>query len=134
VLATGREPGNETVAPGDRLPMIPNHRKNGGVAIPVLKERLHLRADARYIGQQFLRGDEENVDTRLPAYGVVDVSLEADLGRCELRVMVPNVLNGKYTTFGTFAENPTIPGSPVQRFLTPGQPRHVLASVSVKLP
>jgi hypothetical protein len=45
---------------------------------------------------------------------------------------VPNVLNTKYTTFGTFAENPIEPGSPVQRFLTPGQPRHLLASVSVK--
>jgi iron complex outermembrane receptor protein len=134
VLATGREPGNETVAPGDRLPMIPNHRVNTGVAVPILRERLGFRADARYVGRQFLRGDEENVETRLPADSVVDVSLEADLGRCELRVMVPNVLDSKYTTFGTFAENPTVPGSPVQRFLTPGQPRHLLASVSVKLP
>ena len=132
VLSTGREPGNETVMPGDRMPMIPSHRVNAGVAVPAFKDRLRFRADARYVGAQFLRGDEENVETRLPDYGVADISAEATLGRYELRLMMPNVLNTKYTTFGTFAENPTEPGSPVQRFLTPGQPRHVLASVSVK--
>ena len=129
-LNTGREPGNETVVPGDRMPLIPNHRVNAGVAVPAFKNRLCFRADARYIGQQVLRGDEENVETRLPDYGLADISLEVSLGRYELRVMVPNVLDRKYTTFGTFAENPTEPGSPVQRFLTPGQPRHLLASVS----
>jgi outer membrane receptor protein involved in Fe transport len=131
VLSTGREPGNETVMPGDRMPMIPNHRVNAGIAVPALKNRLRFRVDGRYVGEQFLRGDEENVEVRLPDYGVADVSVEVSLGHYELRVMVPNVLDRKYTTFGTFAENPTAPGSPVQRFLTPGQPRHLLASVSV---
>jgi outer membrane receptor protein involved in Fe transport len=131
LLSTGREPGNETVMPGDRMPMIPNHRVNAGIAVPALKNRLRFRVDGRYVGEQFLRGDEENVEVRLPAYGVADISVEVSLGNYELRVMVPNVLDRKYTTFGTFAENPTAPGSPVQRFLTPGQPRHLLASVSV---
>jgi outer membrane receptor protein involved in Fe transport len=131
-LSTGREPGNESVIPGDRMPMIPSHRVNAGIAVPAFQDRLRFRADARYVGQQFLRGDEENVETRLSDYGVADISAEATLGRYEVRLMVPNVLNTKYTTFGTFAENPTEPGSPVQRFLTPGQPRHLLASVSAK--
>jgi hypothetical protein len=74
------------------------------------------------------------VEPLLPAYGVVDASFEVNVGRYELRVMVPNVLNASYRTFGTFAANPSEPGSPVQRFLTPGQPRHLLASVSVTLP
>jgi outer membrane receptor protein involved in Fe transport len=129
-LSTGREPGNQTVVPGDRMPMIPNHRVNGGIAVSALKNRLRFRADGRYVGPQFLRGDEENVEPRLPDYSVADISVEASLGRYELRVMVPNILDAKYTTFGTFAENPTEPGSPVQRFLTPGQPRQLLASVS----
>jgi TonB dependent receptor len=110
--------------------MIPNHRINAGLAISAFKSRIRFRADARYVGRQVLRGDEENVEMRLPDYGVADISVEVNLGRYELRVMVPNVLDSKYTTFGTFAANPTLPGSPVQRFLTPGQPRHLLASVS----
>jgi len=129
-LSTGREPGNEAVVPGDRMPMLPSHRVNAGVAVFALENRLRFRADARYIGRQVLRGDEENVEALLTDYGVADISMEVSLGRYELRVMVPNVLNRTYTTFGTFAENPTEPGSPVQRFLTPGQPRHLLASVS----
>jgi hypothetical protein len=83
------------------------------------------------VGPQVFRGDEENVEERLSAYGVADMSVEVNLGRYALRVMVPNLLNAQYTTFGTFAANPTEPGSPVQRFLTPGQPRHLLASVRV---
>ncbi len=130
-LATGREPGNQTVVPGDRMPMIPTHRVNGGVLVSALKDRVRVRADGRYVGPQFLRGDEENVEERLPAYVVADISLELSPGRFEVRLMLSNLLDASYTSFGTFAENPTVPGSPVQRFLTPGQPRHLLASVSV---
>jgi len=134
VLATGRAPGNETVTPGDRLPMIPAHRANVGALLPLplsLGTR-HLRArlDVRYIGGQYLRGDEENVERRLPDYTVVDASLEASVGRYDVRVAVPNVFNRRYVTFGTFAENPTVPGNPVERFVTPGMLRHLLVSVS----
>jgi hypothetical protein len=44
--------------------------------------------------------------------------------------MVRNVFDRRYASFGTFAENPLEPGSPVQRFLTPGLPRHVVVSLS----
>jgi outer membrane receptor protein involved in Fe transport len=130
VLSTGRSPGNETVTPGDRLPMVPAHRVNAGASLPLFKDVLRLRVDGRYIGTQYLRGDEENVEARLPDYALGDASLEATVGRYAVRVMVPNVLDRRYVTFGTFAENPTVTGAPVQRFLTPGQPRHLLVSVS----
>jgi outer membrane receptor for Fe3+-dicitrate len=111
--------------------MTPADRMNLGASLPLVKEAVRLRVDARYIGRQYLRGDEENVETRLPDYTVADASLQLDFGRYEFRLMVPNVFNHRYVTFGTFAENPTEPGDPVQRFLTPGQPRHLLASLSV---
>ena len=132
VLATGRDPGNETVAPGDRIPMIPAHRANAGLSVPVPGDRLRLRLDARYVGPQYLRGDEENVARRLSDYAVVDASLDAEVGRYRARVAVPNVLDRRYVTFGTFAANPTVAGDPVQRFLTPGLPRHVLVSLSAE--
>jgi len=136
VLATGRPPGNETVTPGDRIPMIPAHRANAGASLPLPAslggERLRARLDARYIGPQHLRGDEENVERRLPDYTVVDVSLEASVGRYDVRVAVPNVFDHHYVTFGTFAENPTVAGDPVERFVTPGMLRHLLVSVSAE--
>lgn len=131
VLSTGRAPGNESVVPGDHLPMVPADRINAGSSVPLVKSVVRLRIDARYIGRQFLRGDEENVTPRLPDYTVADASIELELGRYQVRVMVPNVFDHRYVTFGTFAQNPTVPGSPIQRFLTPGQPRHLLASLSL---
>jgi iron complex outermembrane recepter protein len=129
VLRTGRPPGNELVVPGDRMPMVPAHRVNAGLSVPVIGD-VRLRLDGRYVGPQYLRGDEQNVAVRLPDYAVADAAISADLGRYELRLMVPNVFDGRYVTFGTFAVNPTVAGSPVQRFVTPGQPRHLLASLS----
>jgi outer membrane receptor protein involved in Fe transport len=132
VLSTGRAPGNETVVPGDRIPMIPAHRANAGLSLPVSGDHLRVRLDARYVGPQYLRGDEENVERRLSDYAVVDASLDAEVGRYRVRVAVPNALDRHYVTFGTFAANPTVAGNPVQRFVTPGLPRHVLVSLSVE--
>jgi hypothetical protein len=118
--------------PGDRIPMIPAHRANAGLSTPLAGDRLRARLDARYVGPQYLRGDEANVERRLPDYTVVDASLEASVGRYDVRVAVPNVFDHHYVTFGTFAENPTVPGNPVERFVTPGMLRHLLVSVSAE--
>jgi outer membrane receptor protein involved in Fe transport len=134
-LATPRDTAGELVAPGDRLPLVPAHRANAGVSLPVAaagpgRPSLRLGLDARYVGRQWLRGDEANATRRLADYTVVDASLTTDWRRFELRAMVRNVFDRRYASFGTFAENPLEPGSPVQRFLTPGLPRHVVVSLS----
>src|SRR5881628_2354204 len=81
-LATTRDPAGETVTPGDELPMVPGHRVNAGLAVPIIRShgtetRVALSAglDARYVGRQWLRGDEENVTRRLSDYAVGDLSL-----------------------------------------------------------
>src|SRR5437667_9396 len=133
-LATTRDPNGETIEPGDALPLVPNHRVNAGAALPVftLSSGPSLRAalDARYVGRQWLRGDEANATGRLSDYAVADASLTLGWRELELRAMVRNVLDHRYFNFGTFAENPTEPGTPVQRWLTPGVPRSVQLSLS----
>src|SRR5207244_4439173 len=69
---------------------------------------------------------------RLADYAAADASLLLEWQRFELRCMVRNVFDRRYASFGTFAANPLAPGSPVQRFLTPGLPRHVQVSVSAE--
>src|SRR5216117_3667351 len=133
-LATTRDPNGETIEPGDALPLVPNHRVNAGAALPVftLSSGPSLRAalDAHYVGRQWLRGDEANATGRLSDYAVADASLTLGWRELELRAMVRNVLDHRYFNFGTFAENPTEPGTPVQRWLTPGVPRSVQLSLS----
>ena len=136
-LATTRDTAGETVTPGDRLPMVPDHRVNAGLAVPILRSQttetgvsLVAGLDARYVGRQWLRGDEENATRRLSDYTVADLSLTLTWGDFELRGAVRNLFDRRVYTFGTFAENPTAPGTPVQRWLTPGPPRHVQVSMS----
>ncbi len=136
-LATTRDTTGETVTPGDRLPMVPDHRVNAGLAVPILRAHgtetgvsLMAGLDARYVGRQWLRGDEENATRRLSDYTVADLSLTLSWGDFELRGAVRNLFDRRVYTFGTFAENATAPGTPVQRWLTPGPPRHVQISLS----
>jgi len=133
-LATTRDPAGETVTPGAALPMVPNHRANAGVSLPVVTwsggATLRAALDARYVGRQWLRGDEANATRRLSDYAVADASVTLSWRELELRAMVRNVFDRRYFTFGTFAENPTAPGNPVERWLTPGVPRSVQVSLS----
>lgn len=136
-LATTRDSAGETVVPGDHLPMIPGHRINAGVDWPVLGRAgpccaptVRLGLDARYVGREWLRGDEANVTRRLSDYAVADASVTISWRQLELRGMVRNLLDRRYVTFGTYAENPTVSGTPVQRWLTPGLPRHLQVSLS----
>ena len=135
LLATTRDPAGETVAPGDALPMVPSHRVNAGIALPVVRERgarpsVRVALDARYVGRQWLRGDEANATRRLADYGVADAAATLTWRSLELRCMVRNLLDRRYENFGTYAENPTRPGNPVERWLTPGLPRHLTVSLS----
>src|SRR3989454_263466 len=63
-------------------------------------------------------------------YALADLSLTLTWRDLELRGAVGNLFDRRYVSFGTFAENPTAPGTPVQRWLTPGPPRHVQVSLS----
>ena len=138
-LATTRDTAGETVTPGDELPMVPRHRVNVGLAVPILRHRgnetgvaLAAAVDARYVGRQWLRGDEENVTRRLSDYTIADLSLTLTWRDFELRGAVRNLFDRRVYTFGTFAENPTAPGSPVQRWLTPAPPRHEIGRASCR--
>jgi outer membrane receptor protein involved in Fe transport len=136
-LATARDTTGETVMPGDRLPLVPNNRVHGGLAVPVLTgsggPSLRAGVDLRWVGRQWLRGDEANATSQLADYTVADASLTVSWRTLELRAMVHNVLDRRYFNFGTYAQDPTVPGQPVTRWLTPGVPRSLQVSLSADL-
>jgi outer membrane receptor protein involved in Fe transport len=117
------------VRPGDSLALVPRHRLNVGVTYRPWPW-LTLSADARYVGSQFLRGDEANGHDTLPAYWVANAGATVKARGMEWFLRVRNLLDDRHATFGTYAVNGREAGNPVQRFLTPGLPLNVLAGVS----
>jgi outer membrane receptor protein involved in Fe transport len=110
--------GNE-VTPGDRFPLVPDHQvKLGGLAR--IGRYVSVGADGRYIGRQFLRGDEANETDALDGYFVADARVAVEFGRWEINGIVTNLFQNQNAIFGTFNVNQGNPaGLTVERFLTP---------------
>jgi outer membrane receptor protein involved in Fe transport len=119
------------VRAGNDLPLIPRHRWNAGVDYRP-RPWLTLSLTGAYVGSQRFRGDEANVADTLDAYFVMNAGVRLRWGRLTGSVWIDNLANAKYETFGTFAPNPKLPGTPVQPFTTPAPPIHVRAGVSYR--
>lgn len=128
-LATPVPPGAETVPAGRSFALVPRHRVNAGLTYRPWPW-LGLSLDARYVSAQFLRGDEVNRQAPLSEFWVLDVGVTVKRRGVEAFVKVNNVLDNRYETFGTFAPNAREAGAPVERFLTPAPPIHLLAGLS----
>ncbi len=116
-------PTENEVAPGSRFPLVPDHQVKFGALVKI-GEYLSVGGDGRYIGRQYLRGDEGNVTDPLDGYFVADARVGVELGRWEFNAIVTNLLQNRNAIFGTFNINQGNPGGPtVERFLTPNQRR-----------
>ncbi len=124
-------PCTQTVRAGNDLPLVPRHRLNASLDYR-LASWLGLWLGASYVGPQRLRGDEENVERKLTDYVVVNAGLRARWKGLTAFVTINNLLNNEYETFGTFAPNGKVEGTPVERFLTPAPPINVLAGASYR--
>ncbi|HET7600972.1 MAG TPA: TonB-dependent receptor [Gemmatimonadales bacterium] len=118
------ETGEENqVEPGDRLPLVPDHQVKFG-ALAQLPAGVSIAADARWIGKQWLRGDEANQTEPLGSFFVTDARVNWRVGPWEVAGLVTNLFNRHYANFGTFNINQLNPAGPaLERFLTPGQER-----------
>jgi outer membrane receptor protein involved in Fe transport len=124
-------PCTQTVRAGNDLPLVPRHRLNASLDYR-LASWLSLWLGASYVGPQRLRGDEENVERKLTDYVVVNAGFRASWKGLTAFVTINNLLNNEYETFGTFAPNGKVEGTPVERFLTPAPPINVLAGASYR--
>ncbi len=115
--------GDNDVAPGDELPLVPAHqfKLGGSFRLPA---GLFAGVDGRYIGSQWLRGDEANEEPKLDAYFVADARVGWRGAGWEVVAVGNNVFQSGYASFGTFNVNQGA-GGVLERFLTPGHRRAV---------
>jgi hypothetical protein len=84
---------------------------------------LQFGADVRYIGQQWLRGDEANETSPLKGYLMTNLRAGFSRAHWELSAIVVNAFNYQGAVFGTFNENRQT--GALERFLTPMNARSV---------
>jgi len=101
------------VKKGDEFPLVPHHRVSAGVNLFPVKG-LTLSLMGSYVGSQYLLNDEPNNSKKLDGYIVLNSKLSYDWKNITAYVVVNNLTNEKYSTFGILG------GFPIEPFLIPG--------------
>ena len=118
------------VKAGDRLPLIPPHRLNGGVEL-LLTPQWRVSVDGAYVDAQYLRGDEANQRDRLDPYFVANAQLEYCASNFDVFLRFENFFDKEYESYGAFFEN-TLDNTGRERFLGPGAPFGAFGGVRVR--
>jgi iron complex outermembrane receptor protein len=108
--------GPNDVTPGDRMPLVPSNQLKGGFSAR-LPRGFRLGFDARWIGSQYLRGDEGNEEKQLDPYFVLGGRAGYSFKAWDFSTVATNVLNNHDPIFGTFNANART--GELERFLTP---------------
>jgi iron complex outermembrane recepter protein len=119
--------GTNQIVPGRHLPMVPENQLKVAAAVQ-LRSNLALTARARWVGAQWMRGDEANETRPLPAFVVVDAHSDLTMGDWVLSAAVSNLTNSHRAIFGTFNENQET--GELERFLTPMNARAIHLSLT----
>jgi outer membrane receptor protein involved in Fe transport len=121
--------GPNEVEQGDGIPLVPDHQIKEG-ALVRLGDDFELGMNGRFIGQQWLRGDEANETGPLDSYFIADARIGYDVGPWEVVMVLTNLLDTRSAVFGTFNENRQT--GELERFLTPAGARTVKLTVRRK--
>ena len=133
------ENGNIFVHPGDHLPSIPPHRLKMGFDYS-LTDAWSVGADVVLASTQYFFGDESNQNPQLPGYGVVNLRTSYEFQKgVSAYVLVNNIFDHRYATYGTFFETDieTVSGDAATGLnnpatITPAQPLSVYGGFKVK--
>lgn len=120
----------QQVRKGDRLPLVPPHRLNGGVEM-ALTAGWKFALTGTYVGAQYLRGDEANRRRKLAPYFVANARMEYQMKNVDLFLRVENLFDSDYETYGAFFEN-VVDNTGIERFLGPGAPIGAFGGVRVR--
>lgn len=119
--------GANHVTPGSIMPLVPFDQLKTGFAAR-LPHAVRVGLDARWIGKQYLRGDEGNEQMQLESYFVLGVRAGHRWRNWDVSGVATNVLGNHAAIFGTFNENATT--GELERFLTPLNARTFILKIS----
>jgi outer membrane receptor protein involved in Fe transport len=117
--------GEIAVPAGARIPGTPEHMLAAGASLQLIPG-LTVGVDMTYRSNQFLRGDEGNLNEPLSSYTVFNAGAEWQLNPSfKLFVQVENVFDEEYATFGLYGAADEVLGDEFDdpRFLSPAPPR-----------
>ena len=84
---------------GKKVPLVPEHKLNVGVAWDVAA-KTRISGAFSYVSSQFMDNDEPNsLGTKIPAYSVVDLKATRDFGRVRVGFSVNNLFDEKYYNY-----------------------------------
>jgi len=129
--------GNITVQPGNRLPGIPLHQFKASAYYNVT-DKWTVGATLQVASDQFLFGDEANLNPPLPGYATLGASTSYKLLRnLELFAWADNITNAQYYTFGTFSPTSSVfiaqaPGASLTQSFSPAAPLAVFGGLRAR--
>ncbi|MHB2206135.1 TonB-dependent receptor [Methylobacterium sp. CM6257] len=99
------------VRKGNKIPLVPDHQIKAGFEYNITPNwRLGLNVAA--FSSSYFRGDESNLNRKLPAYYVMNLTTKYQVTKnLEIFGLITNLTNNRYATFGTFAEPGAIAGN-----------------------
>ena len=101
---SGALPGNSGIGTnldltGKRVPLVPEHKLNLGVAWD-LGARTRLSGALTAVSSQFMDNDEPNsLGAKIPSYALLDLKLTREFGRGRLALAINNALDEAYYTY-----------------------------------
>ena len=139
------ENGDIQVAPGDRMPGIPESRLKLGADFKIIPQWT-VGATLNYVSSAYYVGDESNQLPPLPGYATVNLHTSyKPFAHLEVFASISNLLNRKYATWGILSDPTGInaPGIPADadtndpgvdnRFQSPAAPFEVFGGVRLTL-
>ena len=127
-------PAVRNVDVGDTLPQVPKNRLSILVnAYPL--EGLILSLNGLYVSTQFFAGDEANIHPRLPGYFVLNgrIAYQHPVlgGQLKAFLMLNNILDTEYFTFGRRTINSKTGGGAIDRFVMTEPGINVFGGISI---
>ena len=125
----------KTVKVGDEFPLVPHHRV--GVVVNAHPTReVTVSLTGLYVSSQVYLNDETNSFPRLPGYFVLNMRIAyertAPGGRIGAFVLLNNLTNNQYFTFGSVASNTKTGTGGLERFVVPASSIAVYGGLSYR--